>query len=94
MVGLAIEHNIQVNDGPLTSENATLLRPSDPSLPLDELRARYEQDGYLFLKHLLPREDVLEARRQYFSLLAPTQSKASSTPPSRPMSTPASVPAR
>ncbi|GIC92080.1 uncharacterized protein Aud_008537 [Aspergillus udagawae] len=72
MVGLAIEHNIQVNDGPLTSETATLLRPSDPSLPLDELRARYEQDGYLFLKHLLPREDVLEARRQYFSLLAPT----------------------
>ncbi|GFG08122.1 hypothetical protein IFM61392_05205 [Aspergillus lentulus] len=72
MVGLALEHNIRVNDGPLTSENAALLRPSDPSLPLDELRARYEQDGYLFLKHLLPREDVLKARRQYFSLLAPT----------------------
>jgi phytanoyl-CoA hydroxylase len=72
MVRLAVEDNIQVNDGPLTSQNAALLRPSDPSLPLDELRARYEQDGYLFLKHLLPRDDVLEARRQYFCLLAPT----------------------
>ncbi|RHZ60228.1 uncharacterized protein CDV56_108250 [Aspergillus thermomutatus] len=72
MVGLAVEHNIKVNDGPLTSENAALLRPSDPDLPMDELRHRYDQDGYLFLKHLLPREDVLEARRQYFSLLAPT----------------------
>ncbi|RLL94653.1 hypothetical protein CFD26_102878 [Aspergillus turcosus] len=72
MVGLVDIDNIEVNDGPLTSENAALLRPSDPTLPLDELRRRYEQDGYLFLKHLLPREDVLEARRQYFSLLAPT----------------------
>ncbi|PKX94354.1 uncharacterized protein P174DRAFT_460430 [Aspergillus novofumigatus IBT 16806] len=81
MVGLALEHNIQVNDGPLTSENAALLRPSDPSLPLDELRARYEQDGYLFLKHLLPRDDVLEARRQYFSLLAPTSVLREGTDP-------------
>jgi len=59
-----------VNDGPLT--NPGRLRPSDPSLPLEELRARYNEDGYLFLKGLLPRADVLKAREAYFSYLSST----------------------
>lgn len=67
-----LSQTLTVSDGPLTAENAALLRPSDPNLPLDELRHRYNEDGYLFLKQVLPREDVLEARRQYFSYLAPT----------------------
>lgn len=71
MVGITAD-NLAVIDGPLTSKNAALLRPSDPSLPLSELRARYEQDGYLFLKQVLPRADVLKAREEYFSLLQPT----------------------
>ncbi|KAL2817797.1 hypothetical protein BJX63DRAFT_92887 [Aspergillus granulosus] len=72
MPGVLTE-TLAVTDGPLTSENAALLRPSDPSLPIEELRARYNADGYLFLKQLLPREDVLEARRQYFTYLSPTE---------------------
>jgi phytanoyl-CoA hydroxylase len=71
MVGLQAE-NLSVNDGPLTQANATLLRPSSPSLPLAELRARYEADGYLFLKQVLPREDVLSARESYFTSLEST----------------------
>ena len=71
MVGIQNE-NLTVNDGPLTPENATFLRASDPNLPLEELRQRYDQDGYLFLKQVLPREDVLEMRHQYFNWLAPT----------------------
>ncbi|BCR86876.1 uncharacterized protein ACHE_30863S [Aspergillus chevalieri] len=71
MVGIQAQ-NLAVNDGPLTSENAALLRPSDPNMPIEELRRRYEQDGYLFVKGLLPREDVLEMRRRYFDFLAPT----------------------
>ncbi|KAJ5383061.1 hypothetical protein N7517_000972 [Penicillium concentricum] len=71
MVGIQAD-NLTVNDGPLTSENATLLRPSDPTLPLEELRNRYEKDGYLFLKQILPREDVLAARDAYFSSLKST----------------------
>lgn len=71
MVGIQAQ-NLAVNDGPLTSENAALLRPSDPNMPIEELRQRYEQDGYLFVKRLLPREDVLEMRRRYFDFLAPT----------------------
>lgn len=71
MVGLQAE-NLAVSDGPLTIENATLLRPSSPTLPLAELRARYESDGYLFLKQVLPRQDVLDARSAYFSSLEST----------------------
>ncbi|KAL4809646.1 hypothetical protein BDV18DRAFT_83154 [Aspergillus unguis] len=67
-----LTETLAVNDGPLDSSNAALLRPSSPSLPLEELRSRYNQDGYLFLKGVLPREDVLECRRQYFNYLAPT----------------------
>ncbi|KAE8147399.1 hypothetical protein BDV25DRAFT_33656 [Aspergillus avenaceus] len=72
MVGILAETTLSVNDGPLTSDNATYLRPSDPNLPLDELRKRYDEDGYIFLKQVLPREDILEARRRYFEFLAPT----------------------
>ncbi|KAJ5289609.1 uncharacterized protein N7443_009862 [Penicillium atrosanguineum] len=71
MVGV-IADNLAVNDGPLTSENAAFLRPSEPNLPIEELRKRYEKDGYLFLKQVLPRADVLEARNQYFSSLQST----------------------
>jgi len=71
MVGILTER-LAVNDGPLQPEDIAFLRPSDPSLPLEELRKRYEEDGYLFLKQLLPREDVLKAREQYFDFLAPT----------------------
>ena len=71
MVGVQVD-NLAVNDGPLTSENATLLRPSDPTLPLEELRKRYDEDGYLLLKGVLPREDVLAARDAYFSSLEST----------------------
>lgn len=71
MVGVQVD-NLAVSDGPLTSENATLLRPSEPTLPLEELRNRYNEDGYLLLKGILPREDVLTARDAYFSSLEST----------------------
>jgi phytanoyl-CoA hydroxylase len=61
-----------VNDGLLEPSEISSLRPSDPSLPLDELRKRYNDDGYLFLKGLLPRADVLKAREAYFNFLSPT----------------------
>jgi phytanoyl-CoA hydroxylase len=71
MVGIQTEH-LAVNDGPLTPENVSLLRPSDPTLPVEQLRKRYEEDGYLFLKQVLPRQDVLAAREAYFSSLEST----------------------
>jgi phytanoyl-CoA hydroxylase len=61
-----------VNDGLLEPSEISSLRASDPALPLDELRRRYHDDGYLFLKGLLPRSDVLKAREEYFKFLSPT----------------------
>lgn len=61
-----------VNDGLLRPEQVGALKPSSPDLPLDELRRRYSEDGYVFLKGLLPREDVLKAREEYFKMLEPS----------------------
>ena len=70
-----------VNDGLLNQEQVGSLRPSLPSEPVEDLRQRYQDDGYLFLKGLLPREDVLKAREAYFSLLAPSGVLAQGTAP-------------
>ncbi|OAA57595.1 Phytanoyl-CoA dioxygenase [Niveomyces insectorum RCEF 264] len=67
-----LEKPIYVNDGPLRPSEYAFLQPSDPSLPLDELRRRLETEGYLFLKGLLPRNDVLTCRAKYFEHLAPS----------------------
>ncbi|KAM0426370.1 hypothetical protein ACHAPT_008416 [Fusarium lateritium] len=61
-----------VNDGVLKPDMIGSLTPSHPSEPIDVLRARYEKDGYLFMKGLLPRSDVLDCREAYFSFLSPS----------------------
>ncbi|KAF1970190.1 hypothetical protein BU23DRAFT_601118 [Bimuria novae-zelandiae CBS 107.79] len=63
---------LYVNDGLLRPEQVGRLEESSPDLPVGELRRRYEQDGYVFLKGLLPRADVLQARKEYFEMLAPS----------------------
>lgn len=63
---------LAVNDGPLEKQNVQLLHQSRPDEPLEELRRRYEEDGYLFLKGLIPRAAVLKARSEYFSMMQPT----------------------
>ncbi|KAI1486185.1 hypothetical protein F5X96DRAFT_656250 [Biscogniauxia mediterranea] len=70
-----------VNDGLLNTEQVGVLRASYPTEPLDDLRQRYHDDGYLFLKGILPRGDVLEAREEYFKLLAPSGVLAPGTAP-------------
>lgn len=61
-----------VNDGLLQPSQVAELKKSSPDLPLDEIRRRYNEDGYIFLKGLLPREDVLRAREEYFKMLSPS----------------------
>ncbi|KAI1505993.1 hypothetical protein F5X99DRAFT_366807 [Biscogniauxia marginata] len=61
-----------VNDGLLDPGQIGWLRASYPTEPLENLRQRYQDDGYLFLKGVLPRGDVLKAREEYFKLLAPS----------------------
>lgn len=61
-----------VNDGLLRPDQVGRLEESSPALPAAELLRRYNDDGYVFLKGLLPRDDVLEAREEYFKMLAPS----------------------
>lgn len=61
-----------VNDGKLPADQIARLKPTSLDTPLDEVRRRYKEDGYVFLKGLIPREDVLKAREEYFSMLAPS----------------------
>lgn len=63
---------LYVNDGLLAPDQVAQLRKSSPDLPIDEIRRRYNEDGYIFLKGLLPREDVLKAREEYFKMLSPS----------------------
>lgn len=76
MPGLTTEPHpfpkLYVNDGPLAPDQVGQLHKSDPSESLDVLHSRYERDGYLFLKGLLPRNKVLAARAAYFQAMAST----------------------
>ena len=61
-----------VNDGQLSPSQVGHLNASSPDLPIEELRHRFEEDGYLFLKGLLPRAAVQKVRQEYFEFLAPS----------------------
>ncbi|KAI1878145.1 uncharacterized protein JN550_000327 [Neoarthrinium moseri] len=75
------EAPLYVNDGRLLPEQTGYLRPSSPDEPLEVLRDRYHNDGYLFLKGLIPRNDVIKAREAYFELLSPSGVLAPGTAP-------------
>ncbi|KAM0326536.1 hypothetical protein ACHAQA_006405 [Verticillium albo-atrum] len=64
--------DLHVNDGLLSPEDVAPMRVSHPTEPLDELYRRYTTDGYILLKGLLPRDDVLAAREAYFTALIPS----------------------
>lgn len=68
----AVLESLHVNDGVLEPSEVSRLQPTDPSLPIKKLRESFKENGYLYLKGLLPREDVLKAREEYFKFLAPS----------------------
>lgn len=64
---------LYVNDGTLEASQVGPLRPTDPNTTdIAEIRRRLHEDGYVFLKSLLPRDDVLKTRGQYFEYLSST----------------------
>ncbi|KAK0251461.1 hypothetical protein B0A54_15537 [Friedmanniomyces endolithicus] len=56
----------------LAQSSVGWLKETSANTSLEEMRARYSADGYLFIKGLIPREDVLDVRQRYFEHLAPT----------------------
>ncbi|KAG4424080.1 hypothetical protein IFR04_002776 [Cadophora malorum] len=75
------EKQLFVNDGHLPPESMGLLKPTTLDTPIEEIQRRYKEDGYVFVKGLVPREDILQARRKYFELLAPTNVLKQGTKP-------------
>ena len=75
------QQKLFVNDGPLEKDQISFLNPTNLDTSIEECRRRMQEDGYLFVKGLLPRVDVLKAREEYFKLLAPSGVLAPDTAP-------------
>jgi phytanoyl-CoA hydroxylase len=67
-----VQLRIQLADGQLSPHQYGFLEPSDPTMPIKDLRERFWRDGYLYVKGLLPREHALKARAAYFRFLYPS----------------------
>ncbi|KAL5363942.1 hypothetical protein BJX96DRAFT_178526 [Aspergillus floccosus] len=78
---VSLPNGLGQNGGCVDLDHLDRLRPSPSSLPLDEMRRRLQEDGYLFVKGLIPREDVLDARENYFKAYADTSLLAPNTSP-------------
>ncbi|KAK2757548.1 hypothetical protein FQN54_004517 [Arachnomyces sp. PD_36] len=64
---------IRANHGEYVDQTAVgWMRPTPNDLPLEEMRSRFREDGYLWVKGLIPREDVLDMREHYFHHLLDT----------------------
>ncbi|KAI9036798.1 uncharacterized protein KD926_001320 [Aspergillus affinis] len=67
-----LPHGLSQNGGRVDLSQLGFLRPTLPSLPVVEMRRRLKEDGYIFVKGVIPREDVLDARENYFQAYADT----------------------
>lgn len=79
-----------VLDFPLVSNGYTLattpdrvgwLQPTDPTAPMTAIREQYREQGYVWLKGLIPRADVLNFRQRYFAAIADSGVLAPGTEP-------------
>ena len=56
---------IRSNEGDYVEQNSLgWMRPTQSDTTLDEMWRRFEDDGYLLIKGLIPRQDVLDMREQ------------------------------
>lgn len=56
---------IRSNEGEYLQQNSLgWMRPTSTEETLQEMWHRFAGDGYLFIKNLIPREDVLDMREQ------------------------------
>jgi len=53
----------------MTPERLGWLEPTDAGLPLEQLREKYRQNGYLWLKGFFDRDVILDFRRYFFETM-------------------------
>ncbi|CAE6372507.1 unnamed protein product [Rhizoctonia solani] len=64
---------LRSNLGPIDSADLGWLQPVYAnSTSLEEMRERFVEQGYLWVKGLILREEILDFRRKYFEFMAPT----------------------
>ncbi|KAB8222349.1 hypothetical protein BDV33DRAFT_229624 [Aspergillus novoparasiticus] len=61
---------LEGNFGPMDPERIGYLQPTSKDTPLEVMRERFNRDGYLLVKGLLPKEPVLKCRREYFEYMS------------------------
>jgi phytanoyl-CoA hydroxylase len=54
------------------SSSLKYLRETTPDTAIEEMRKRYLEDGYLFIKHFFLRSDILQFRKRFFEYMLPT----------------------
>ena len=58
--------SLRSNRGKYVDPSSTgWMRPTSRDTPMEEMRRRYNEDGYVWIKNLIPREDVYDMREQY-----------------------------
>src|SRR5262245_45179396 len=65
----------------LDPDNLGWLTPTDPATPRDQLWEQYREHGYLWLKGILDRDEVLAFRRRFFTAFQETGLLAPDTDP-------------
>ncbi|KAK7708839.1 hypothetical protein SLS57_008900 [Botryosphaeria dothidea] len=64
--------NLESNFGPMDPASIGYLQPTSADTPLEIMRERFERDGYLHVKRLLPAAPVLACRAAYFTHMSPS----------------------
>ena len=62
----------RINQGRVAASQLGWLRSTPANASIDEIRQRLQDDGYVWVKSVLPREDVLGMREHFFSQFAGT----------------------
>lgn len=64
--------HLEANGNAIDPRRLKGLSEISASAPVEEIRRQFELDGYVLVKGLLPKEDVLSVRRKYFEFFSPT----------------------
>jgi phytanoyl-CoA hydroxylase len=69
------------NQGKVQRQHIRWLRQTPKDTPMPEIRQRLQEDGYVLMKGILPREDVLKVRKDYFEGYLPSKITKPGTDP-------------
>ncbi|KAL8689959.1 MAG: hypothetical protein Q9218_004491 [Villophora microphyllina] len=85
--------SLRSNQGAYVDPSSTgWMRATPYNTPLEEMRKRFKEDGYVWVKNVIPREDVYDMREHYFSQFAHTGMLAPHTSPREGIFNPSSNP--